>query len=591
MSSTWQLLGTRPGGTVTSLAAISGTSGGILAATPAGVRHSTDGGRSWSVLGGPLVPPIEVVMPAPSYARSGLALAGTADGLYRSTDGGATWTATLVGSRVLCIAFADERLVLVGTESDGVLRSEDAGQTWKSGNPGLLDLTVLGLACSPSFATDQTLLAATASGIFRSRNAGRAWRAVETLPGEPVVQSVAATESALLAGTEGDGLLRSIDNGQTWSSVPALAGRSVTALAVSASTRIAAATDTGVAVSDDAGATWRWVESLSEPFLCVAFTADGTLLGGLPRRGVVRSSDGISWESASTQLCANLVVALALRPGGLLCLAGLEDGLVVSSDAGASWQPVSLGEASAVYGLSADAAYAATGVGVFKRREGAGEWERSSTIPARAVASSGDWVAALGLEGEVCTSADGGQTWRTLAWPTGAAGAPTSLSVAVDGTLLVGTNAGVWRADGRSGADWQPILEAQAGRVSSVLAAPTYPINGLCFVGVGDEVWSTARGVQEVVRGQRRPAWRRTSSPGSVIALASSPTFAQDRTLAVGTSVGVALSRDAGAHWMPWSDGLTGLPVLAVAFSPHFATDHLVYAVELGGRLWRRAVD
>jgi photosystem II stability/assembly factor-like uncharacterized protein len=306
---------------------------------------------------------------------------------------------------------------------------------------------------------------------------------------------------------------------------------------------------------------------------------------------VVRSSDGLSWESASARLCANLVVALAARPGGQLYLAGLEDGLVVSSDAGTSWQPVSLGETSAVYGLSADAAYAATGVGVFKQREGAGEWERSSTIPARAVASSGDWVAALGLEGEVCTSADGGQTWRTLAWPTDAAGAPTSLSIAVDGTLLVGTNAGVWRAHERSGADWQPILEAPAGRVSSVLAAPTYPINGLCFVGVGAEVWSPARGVQEVVRGQRRPAWRRTSSPGSVIALASSPTFAQDRTLAVGISVGVALSRDAGARCLPWSDGLTGLPVLAVAFSPHFATDRLVYAVELGGRLWRRAVE
>ena len=179
MTGRWELLEARPGGTVTSLV----TSGSVvLAATPAGLRCSTDDGRTWRVVGRVVVPSSEVVVASPAFTADALLLAGTADGLLRSQDAGQTWQLALVGSRVLSIAFSpafdQDGLVLVGTEQDGVLRSSDRGRTWTSGNPGLLDLTVLGLACSPAFEVDHTVFAATSSGLFRSPNGGRAWRAV-----------------------------------------------------------------------------------------------------------------------------------------------------------------------------------------------------------------------------------------------------------------------------------------------------------------------------------------------------------------------------------------------------------------------------
>jgi len=167
------------------------------------------------VLGGARATGIELVVPSPAFTSDATVLAGTSDGLLRSVDGGGSWQQALVGSRVAAIAFSptflNDGLVLVGTEQDGILRSDDRGRTWKSANPGLLDLTALGLACSPAFEADHTVFAATASGIFRSPNAGRTWRAIETLPTEPAVQCIGVSprfpgDPIVVAGTEAEGL-------------------------------------------------------------------------------------------------------------------------------------------------------------------------------------------------------------------------------------------------------------------------------------------------------------------------------------------------------------------------------------------------
>lgn len=559
-----------------------------MAATPAGLRVSHDGGRHWTVVGPPLVPPMELAVPAPSFAPAGLVLAATADGVQRSTDGGTTWTPTLVGSRVLAIVFASTRLVLVGTEDDGILRSEDAGQSWRSGNPGLLDLTVLGLACSPDFETDHTLFAATGSGLFVSRNAGRAWRAVESLPGEPDVQCVAVLPGAVLAGTHADGLFHSDDGGASWTAIHALAGRSIVSLAAcDAGQRLAAATDAGVAVSDDAGTTWRWVGAVREPFLCVAFVADGALLGGLPRRGVLRSTHGDDWQTADDGLRANLVVGLAAAADGSLYLAGLEDGLEVSSDGGRTWRPAwpERTEPTTVFGISEDAAYAATSQGAFGRDMRTGTWQQLTAAGARAVCSNGRSVAALNLSGDVSLSDDGGATWRALTLPADAA-APTCVGLARGGALLVGTQHGLWRVVPSASSTWQRILVAPD--VACLAIAPTYPVDGMVFVGAGSDVWWPARDMLEVVRGERRPVWRHARTGGRTVAVATSPAFQADHCVLVGTSAGVVVSTDMGEHFRPWSEGLGETSIVSVAFSATYATDRLVYAVELGGRLWRR---
>jgi hypothetical protein len=601
----WELLATRPGGTVTSLV----TSGSlVLAATPAGVRRSTDSGRSWSVLSGAIAPPPEVVVASPAFADDAILLAGTADGLLRSSDAGQSWQLALVGSRVLSIAFPpsfhQDGLVLVGTEKDGLLRSNDRGQTWTSGNPGLLDLTVLGLACSPAFEVDHTVIAATASGLFRSSNAGRAWRAIETMPGEPAVQSIALasrfpSHPVILAGTEADGLLRSPDGGGTWHSVGTLAGRSVTALAWRSESTVAAGTDVGVTASHDGGATWSHMGREMGPVLSVAFAPDGALLAGMPRHGVARSRDLASWETANAGLQANLVTSVALSPefesDRTLYLAGLEDGVSTSTDAGASWASANAGLAAgtAVFGLVASPAgvYAATSTGVFLRRGRSDEWKQVHPTPARAVRAAGRRVVALGVSGALVTSSDDAASWQLLPWPA-SAGQARSMALAGPSTLFVGSTLPStsevtvwWSTDGQR---WQRVLVEHAAD-AVVLAAP--PINGYdstIFVGVGDAVLRRVPGVVERIGAERRPGWRRAQVPATVTALETSPSYREDKTVMAGTTAGVCISRDAGLTFQPWSAGMGNVPVVAVAFSPAYLADRQVHAVELGGRIWRR---
>ena len=50
----------------------------------------------------------------------------------------------------------------------------------------------------------------------------------------------------------------------------------------------------------------------------------------------------------------------------------------------------------------------------------------------------------------------------------------------------------------------------------------------------------------------------------------------------------VFVSRDGGVTYQPWSQGLTQLRITALAVSPAYREDRLVYALSLGGALWRR---
>ncbi|HYU18451.1 MAG TPA: hypothetical protein VEQ11_07130, partial [Chloroflexota bacterium] len=102
------------------------------------------------------------------------------------------------------------------------------------------------------------------------------------------------------------------------------------------------------------------------------------------------------------------------------------------------------------------------------------------------------------------------------------------------------------------------------------------------------------RRAREIARGERRPIWRGPELPGSpnsITALAASPNYGADTTLFASSSAGVCVSRDGGASFTPWSEGLDPPAVVALATSPDYPRDRLVYASGLGGTIWRRRDD
>ncbi len=605
--SEWERVFSRPGGTVAAFATVRAESGGalILAATAAGVYTSADAGRTWShqaaVESVPFIETIEV-------SRDQTIYLGGRNGLYRSDHQGKTWQQILRSARVLTLAASGD-VLLVGTEQDGVLRSDDGGRTFTGANAGLLDLTVMALALSPDFERDGTAFLASASGLYRTRNGGKSWRPVDV---DAAVQclyvSPSLTQDGLvLAGTESEGLLRSDDTGAHWEAVSEFPCTGITAIARSnCSGTIAAASDFGIALGDAGSTAWRMTGKDIGPVLALTFTSDATgdvLVAGLHRNGVARAAEPFDcWTQSTAGLQARLLLDLDLSPAfdsdHTIFAAGPDEGVLVSRDAGRTWNayltgsedpPVSSIAASRDF-ASDQTLFAATEGGLLRSRDAGATWAGAIEDGAAAavIAAKGRVIAAL-ARGRLLESTDHGETWRTV----GAEfdGDIVTVACAPDGTVFAGTRAEheltLWhcRADGSTRERW---LVERGGDLLPVAVSPNYDVDETVYVGTGSRVLSPMRNTREVRSGDRRPMWRAVDLGATITALATAFDTEGHRVVYAATSAGIFVSRNGGETFAFWRDGSGPEATVAVVVSPKYAHDSLVYALEVGGTIWRR---
>jgi photosystem II stability/assembly factor-like uncharacterized protein len=660
MTDGWELVTHWSGGVVTALAT-TGDSGDqqVLAATAAGLHVSSDGGRSWRWIGLGPAPIVVALAPSPSFATEGTVLAGAADGLYRSSDGGRSWRQSVSGSGVPAIVlapdFAETGVAFAGTAADGLLRSDDAGLTWAGTSAGLLDLSISGLAVSPTFGRDRTAFVATPGGLYRSRNSGRAWRLLD-LGTSSAIEVVALSpkfseDGLVLAGSQRDGLFRSDDGGQRWERVEAVTAPSITTIAISVRAdgglTIAVGTGEGIALSPDGGASWQMLAPELGPILSLAFVNDGeALLAGTLGQGLVRceiaptpqphppcEGEGEpiawAWEPSNEGLAGRATVGLALAPdsaqSSVVAVASLDGGVSVSSDGGATWalsdDGLALGAVTSVAvvvgAAGGSVVLAATPSGLSRTRDLGATWERveppagaeqpiSALSVAATMSGSPSVVIAAGAH-VVVLSLDGGETWRALPRPADAGeivGAACSPDMARDRTVYVAARAPqpiVQRVDGapllelwRStdlGMHWSRWLQA-ANTATMPLAVPR-PIAGqpAVLAGIAGRVAHPLAGAQEVRGRERRPIWQeaRIGAPlASVTAVALSPSFARDQTVFAAADTSVYVSRDGGDSFETWDHGLTVPIVTGLGVAEATDGGLVVYALGLGGTLWRR---
>jgi photosystem II stability/assembly factor-like uncharacterized protein len=316
----------------------------------------------------------------------------------------------------------------------------------------------------------RVLLATTGQGgIARVQGgAGGDWE-LEYVLGDQDVRCLAADlrhPLSAYAGTQGRGVLRSVDGGKTWR--PAgLDGRIVKALAVSHTEPDVVYAGTKPALvfrSRDAGETWTeltafrrirsrwlWRSPAEKPFtayvqaLAVSPTEPGIILAGIEAGAVVRSADaGQTWSGhrhGALRDCHSLafhgVQGEWVYEGG-----GTGAGVAVSRDGGATWtQPKAGLDRHYGWAVAADCAhpevwYVSVSPGPLKahsagnaqaaicRATGGAGWQRLSgglpqplpTMPYALLTdptTSGRVFAGLG-NGEIWHSEDYGENWRRL---------------------------------------------------------------------------------------------------------------------------------------------------------------------------------
>jgi photosystem II stability/assembly factor-like uncharacterized protein len=610
---TWERLGAPRGGSVTALLHAGGRR--LYAATPVGIRRSEDGGATWRATATEREVPFCSALAAspPDADGSQRVFAGSPQGVFRSDDAGATWRQVLREGNVLALSAApatrDQVTLLAGTEQDGILRSEDGGDSWVSANPGLLDLTVLALACSPAFASDHTAFAATTSGVYRTRNGARSWRALQLESAESNQEEIAVqclavspdfpSDRTLLAGTERSGLLRSRDAGETWQPIAGLPGGGVTCIAFDQARRIMAATESGLALSCDGGATWDLLGRDLGPVLSLAGLGHRWVAGSTARGVLGSEDDGRTWVEANEGLDARVLVALLVLDERTLLAADAQAGISRSQDAGLTWHDAETGlDDTPVYSLvrTESMLLAGTASGVLASTDAGATWRRlpiATDAPARVLAVAPDHrrtvVAAVG-GGHLLMSEDAGATWRSMpsALPSSAEAVSLALSpsFARDRTLFVASSqpATVWRSsDG--GERWQRwlVVDDQAGEVVPLAVSPDFATDGRVYVGLQGRVGRPRPEAREVRGGERRPLWRMASIGHGAAQVTGLLARTRGVVLAA-TSQGLFVSFDAGEHFRRHGgEGLAPHGLVSLAPGP----DGAVYALALGGAVWR----
>ncbi len=220
--------------------------GNIFAGTMGGkIYKSTNAGTSWSIINTDM----NVSFIWSLNISNGTVFAATEKGLYKYT--GFSWVAAgLTGKDVHAIASYNGTLY-AGTWGFGVFVSTNNGSTWSELNNGLgAFLTIQSL----TIASNGTVFVGTAGNGVLKLSAGTWTKVTE---GYGVVWALTSTSNYIYAGTYGDGLMKSADNGSTWTKVTSLNVAYIYALTSDASGKVYASSYTsGVVVSSDNGSTW-----------------------------------------------------------------------------------------------------------------------------------------------------------------------------------------------------------------------------------------------------------------------------------------------------------------------------------------------
>ncbi len=370
-----------------------------------------------------------------------------------------------------------------------------------------------------------------------------------------IVNAFASTQSSLYAGIYGNGVFRSTDNGDHWTSIGLnLPTLEIESVAANDSTVIAGTNYDGVFKTTDNGVHWIDVASRldSIAFIRSLFARGATILAGTGL-GMYRSTDnGDTWSEANAGLPIYTNPYSFISMDSVI-IAACDRGVYISTDDGLSWKANNNGLPSAiVYSvISVDSVLLASthGFGVYASTDRGATWlpENSGLTDGYilSLTSGGGYVFAGSISGNLYRSSDFGTHWDES--DSGLPGTNVRHLIASGNNILAGSYAkGIYKSSNK-GIIWEATNQGVLGGLIRDLASEP---NELLASGSNGVYRTTNSGL----------SWEDISlnlSPGAEAY--SIATSGKNIIVATnyGSTGGVFLSNDHGATWV---GGTSGLP-------------------------------
>jgi photosystem II stability/assembly factor-like uncharacterized protein len=176
-------------------------------------------------------------------------------------------------------------------------------------------------------------------------------------------------------------------------------------------------------------------------------------------------------------------------------------------------------------------------------------------------------------------SGDGGQTWESAYKSLNIRQELPTIAVCLspdfehEPHVFAGLSGAVLRSY-NGGADWQQSrLPTPPPAVSSLVASPNYPEDGIVFAGTNEDGVLISND-----RGRSWVSWNFGLLDLNILCLAISPDFTNDETIYAGCESGIFRSTNGGRAWRELTLPVGYDSVLSLAISQEYAQDNILFA-------------